>query len=224
MPFLLIEIRGYSAIGAGAVLLPTVLCIVVLSRWAGAMATRIGARPMLVAGPFLAAIGFLIFGLADVRGDYWIDLFPPAMIVGFGLAATVAPLSTTVMAAAPASHSGVASAINNAVSRTASLVAIPILGVIVLAAFNADLDRRFDGLGVSNELREQLTGERLKLAAAEISENVAPPLRQALVASIDAAFLVGYRRAMFVTAALAVLAAIFGGLLIKAPVGGRRDE
>ncbi len=224
LPFLLIEIRGYSAIGAGAVLLPTVLCIVVLSRWAGAMATRIGAQPMLVAGPSLAAIGFLMFGLADVHGDYWIDLFPPAMIVGLGLVATVAPLSTTVMAAAPASHSGVASAINNAVSRTASLVAIPILGVIVLAAFNADLDRRFDGLSVSNELREQLSGERLKLAAAEIPENVAPPLRQALVASIDAAFLVGYRRAMFVTAALAVLAAIFGGLLIKAPVGGRRDE
>jgi len=224
LPFLLIEVRGYSAMGAGAVLLPTILCIVVLSRWAGTIANRIRPRTMLVAGPSLAAIGFLMFGFTDARGNYWTDLFPAAMVVGLGLAATVAPLSTTVMAAASASRSGVASAINNAVSRTASLIAIPILGVIVLAASNAELDRQFGGLGLSSELREQLSGERLKLAAAEIPETVGPSLRKALGASIDAAFLVGYRRAMFVTAALAILGAIFGALLIEAPHRGRRNE
>ena len=118
----------------------------------------------------LAAIGFALselsmFGLTNASGSYWSDLFPAAMIVVLGLAATVAPLSTTVMAAASASRSGVASAINNAVSRTASLIAIPILGVIVLSVFNADLDRRFDRIGLSAELREQLSQERLKLAA-----------------------------------------------------------
>ena len=84
LPFLLIEVRGYSAIGAGAVLLPTILCIVILSRWAGAMATKVGARTMLVVGPSLAAIGFLMFGLTNASGSYWSDLFPAAMIVGPG--------------------------------------------------------------------------------------------------------------------------------------------
>ena len=214
LPFLLIEVRGFSATGAGAVILPMILCIVLLSRKAGALATKIGARSMLVAGPLLAAVGFLMFGFVGAQGDYWLDLFPAAMFVGLGLAATVAPLSTTVMSAAASSRSGIASGINNAVSRTASLLAIPVLGIIVLTSFNTDLDRRFDRLGVSLDLRQEFVEERLKLAAAEVPRHVTPARRSELSAAIDQSFLTGYRRAMFITAALALIAALSSALLI----------
>src|SRR5215469_17184786 len=123
LPFVMISIDGYSATIAGAAMLPFIVLMVALSRLSGALVYRVGARTLLTVGPLLTALGFALLGvLSDLH--YWDAIFPSAVFVGIGMGLTVAPLTTTMMESVPAQHVGLASGINNAVSRIAGLLAI----------------------------------------------------------------------------------------------------
>jgi EmrB/QacA subfamily drug resistance transporter len=121
---------GYSAIKAGASLLPVTLLMLVLSGKMGALSAKYGPRFFMTAGPVLAGIGIL--SLLDLQpGDsYFGFLLPRVLVFGLGLATTVAPLTTTVMASVSETSSGIASAINNQVSRVAGLVVVALLGIL----------------------------------------------------------------------------------------------
>ncbi|MGA9272184.1 MAG: MFS transporter, partial [Candidatus Cybelea sp.] len=134
VPFVLINVHHYTPTAAGAALLPFVAIMVVLSRWSGGLVARIGARTPLVFGGTLAALGFLAFALPGTDGSYWTTFFPAATILGLGGALFVAPLTTTVMNSVGVEHAGVASGINNAVARTAGLIGVAVLGIVVTAA------------------------------------------------------------------------------------------
>lgn len=133
VPFVLINVHHYSPAAAGASLLPFVFIMVVSSRWSGGLVARIGARTPLVLGSALAALGFLAYALPGSGGSYWSTFFPAATLLGMGGALFVAPLTTAVMNAVPVEHAGIASGINNAVARTAGLIGIAALGIIVTA-------------------------------------------------------------------------------------------
>src|SRR5260370_9873872 len=105
------------------------------SRWSGGCLDRFGARPPLVIGPLLTAGGLALFAVSGVGGSYWIDVLPPMLIMGLGLAVSVAPLTAAVMSAVPARRIGVASGINNAVADIASLLAVAVFGAAALAIF-----------------------------------------------------------------------------------------
>jgi MFS family permease len=142
VPFVLINVHGYSPVTAGGALLPFVLVLGVASRWSSGLLSRTGARFPLLAGAILAAAGFAAFGIPGTDGSYWTTFFPAALLLGFGGALFVAPLTATVMDAVPASEVGIASGINNAVARAAGLIAIAALGLLLSSGVPHDAAAR----------------------------------------------------------------------------------
>ncbi|WP_246776708.1 MFS transporter [Microvirga sp. VF16] len=135
LPTALIEAHGYSAAKAGSVFLPFTLVMAVLSRLGGVMADRFGTRMLLTVGPLITGLGFALMAPAVLHGGYWLAIVPVMIVMGLGMGITVAPLSTTVMNAAPDERIGVASGINNAISRVAGLIAVAGLGVTATFGF-----------------------------------------------------------------------------------------
>jgi EmrB/QacA subfamily drug resistance transporter len=224
LPFDLIQVRGYSATAAGAALLPFVLLMFALSRWSGGLVDRYGARLPLIAGPALAAAGFALFAVPAASGGYWTALFPAILVLGLGMAVSVAPLTTTVMGAVEARHAGIASGINNAVSRCAGLLAIAVLGILMQGLFSRGLDRRLAAADLPPAVHAAIEQQRARLAAVEIPAGLADPARTRARAAVDRAFLDGFRGVMLTAAGLALLASLSAWWLIVKDSGQKMTK
>ncbi len=215
LPFNLIQVHGYSATEAGAALVPFVLFMFFLSRWSGGLVDRYGARLPLMIGPAVAGLGFAMFAFLASRDDYWTGFLPAILVLGLGMAISVAPLTATVMGAVEERHAGIASGINNAVSRSAGLLAVAAMGLMMLGFFGRGLDRRLDAAGLPPEARRAVDGQREKLAALEIPASLGEPVRARAEAAVDESFLDGYRGVMLTAAGLALLASLSAAWLIQ---------
>jgi EmrB/QacA subfamily drug resistance transporter len=215
LPFNLQQVQGYSPTAAGAALLPFTAVMFLLSRWAGGLIPRYGATLPLTVGPVIAAAGFFLFTLPGIGGSYWTTYFPAVLVLAVGMAITVAPLTTAVMGSVPSNRAGVASGINNAVARTAGLLAIAVLGVVVVAAFDGGLNSRLDALQPPAAVRQDLEQQRTRLAGAQIPPGVHGAERVALRRAIDEAFVDGFRAAMFIGAGLALASAVSAAVLVE---------
>ncbi len=215
LPFNLIQVRKFSATSAGAAFLPFILIMFLLSRWSGGLVGRYGARLPLVVGPIIAAVGFALFAVPGIDGSYWRTFFPAMVVLGLGMAISVAPLTTAVMGAVERGHAGVASGINNAVSRTAGLLSIAVFGIFVLHSFNVGLDRRLASINATPEIKAQLDVQRSKLVGAEIPSGADAATRAALERAVAESFVDGFRLTMFIAVALALASAASAWLLIE---------
>lgn len=215
LPFNFIELQGYSAARAGAAFLPLTLVMGSLSRWSGGLVDRYGARTPLIVGPTIAALGFAWFAVPGIGGSYWTTFFPGMVVLGFGMAIGVAPLTTTVMGTVDDRHAGTASGINNAVSRIAGMLAVALLGAIAIDLFGAALEARLDALPLAPEMRSALQAEVPRLAEARAPPELRGWARQSVEFAIDAAFLRSFRFVMLAAAGLALASAVCAAWTIR---------
>ena len=223
LPLNLIQVQGYDATEAGAANLPFILLLFFLSRWSGGLVDRFGPRLPLVVGPLVTAAGLLLFARPGVGGNYWSTFFPAILVMGFGMAVSVAPLTTTVMGAVQEQHAGLASGVNNAMSRVASVLSVAAFGPLILSGFIGSLDLRLRGMNLTADARAAVLEQSLRLGAAEVPEIVPLALHSELRAAFGEAFVTGYRNVIYTTAVLAVFAALAAAGMIRDEPKDRSD-
>jgi len=215
LPLNLIQVQHYSPTAAGAAVLPFIVIMSFLAGWSGGLVTRYGAKLPLVIGPVFTAVGYLFFLLPGIGGNYWTNFFPPVVVLGLGMAITVAPLTTTVMSSIAQNRAGIASGVNNAVARAASLVAIAVLGVVMLHVFKTNLDRKFIMTNLPASAMQSVQTQSTKLAAITVPENLDSGSQQLIRRVIDESFVSGFRWIMAIGAALAAASAATAFLSIR---------
>jgi EmrB/QacA subfamily drug resistance transporter len=223
-PLNLIQVQGYGATAAGAALLPFIAIMFALSRWTGRLVDVFGPKLPLMIGPLVAALGFALFAWPSVGGSYWRTFFPAVCMLGLGMAITVAPLTTTVMNAVESDRAGVASGVNNAVSRAAGLLAIALFGILMAAVFDRQLVDALHapvaGHTLPPELVQAVLQQRQQLAGITVPQGTDAAAADAVRQATSAAFVAGFRWVMGVCALLALLSSISAAWLI----GGKAGE
>jgi hypothetical protein len=218
-------VQGYSATEAGGALLPFVLTMFLLSRWAGGLVQRYGAKLPLVVGPLVAGAGFALFTLPGAdAGSYWTSFFPAVAVMSLGMTASVAPLTTTVMGAVEERHAGIASGVNNAVSRTAGLISIAVFGIVMTGVFAQNLNARLRPLDLSAETRAALEAQASRLATIDVQGELKGEARQGVTRAVEDSFVDGFRVVTLVCAALALLSGLSAWLLIEGRVRKMKGE
>ncbi len=202
-PMNLIQVQGYSPTETGAAALPMILLLFFLSRWSGGLVSRFGPRGPLIIGPLIVAGGFLMFGFFANGGSYWKNLMPAFSVLGFGMAITIAPLTTAVMSAVDRAHTGTASGINNAVARVGGVLAVALLGIVMVSAFSRDLQRSLTQLHLPPAVVNYIEANKIKLAGLELPD-LDPHTAAAVRAAITNAFVFGFRFVMLICAGLAL--------------------
>jgi EmrB/QacA subfamily drug resistance transporter len=217
LPFLLIQVHGYSATVAGLSFLPFTVIMGTLSRWSGGLIASIGARLPLIVGPIICAAGYGILAILGAGDSYVLSILLPLCVLAFGMVITVAPLTTAVINAVPAHRTGAASGINNSVASVASLLAVAVFGAVALAAYDRALDRTQASTAATPAVIQAIGKVRgqFVIAPAVIGLNgedraaAATALRAGLAEAIDSA--------MALAAILSLAAAFCAWLTIDPP-------
>jgi EmrB/QacA subfamily drug resistance transporter len=216
LPFLMMQVHGYSAFVAGSVFLPFVAMALLLGRLSGRLVARFGTKVPLVAASVAVVVGLLLFALAAGvgHGSYWTSFFPAMVVQGFGMALVITPLTTVALGSVESVHSGLASGVNNAMARVAGLLAVAVLGVFAFGAFSANLDARLESMDLPKGVRSELEAAKADLGAAEAPEGVDTRTAAKIESAIDASFVAAFRVVMVVSGGLALASALAAALLV----------
>jgi EmrB/QacA subfamily drug resistance transporter len=210
------QVGGYTPIEAGLSLLPVTIMMFLLARRFGALADRIGPHLFMAAGPMVAGVGLLLLVRTDASADYLTQILPGVLVFGLGLSATVAPLTATVLSSVEAGHSGLASGVNNAVSRIAGLIAIAALGAVISVAFQNRLDHDINPSQLAPSARASVAAARNRPLVIDVSGVPAADRPQVQTALVDAS-VHAFRIGMVVGGGLAILGGIVALIGIENP-------
>lgn len=216
LPLNLIQVQQYSATATGAATLPLMVLMFSLSRWSGGLVSRYGPRTPLIIGPLIVAAGFLLFAIPSVGGSYWRDYFIAFVVLGFGLAVSVAPLTTVVMNSVDQDRAGAASGINNAVARVAGVLAVAVLGIVMVSAFRSHLNHALTNLRLPPDVVRDIQSNEIKLAGIELPAGLDADTITAAHEEISRAFVFGFRLIMLICVALSVVSAAIARIMIPA--------
>jgi predicted MFS family arabinose efflux permease len=206
------QVAGYTALQAGAALVPVTAVMFTLSRRFGALAIRIGPRLPMTAGPLIAGGGLLLLGGVGTHPSYLADILPGVLLFSLGLSATVAPLTATVLSAVEQRRAGIASGVNNAVARIAGLVAIAVVGAVVASRFDAALDHRLPPAALDQA--------RTRPLVTQVPDSV-PPGQHAQARDVLAdASVSAFRAGIILSAALVAAGGVVSAVGVKNPGGG----
>ena len=206
-PLNLIQVQKYSATATGAAALPMILLMFALSRWSGGLVARYGAKIPLIAGPLVTAVGFLLFAIPGRQAYYWKAFFPAFVVLGLGMAITVAPLTTVVMNSVGQERAGTASGINNAVARVAGVLAVAVLGVVLVALFAHSLGSSLAALKLNDQIVYELQSNVARLGSLDAPAGTNPETAAAIRAAVAEAFVFAFRWIMVLCASLALASA-----------------
>lgn len=216
-PLNLIQVQGYSATAAGAAALPLILLMFFLSRWSGGLVARYGPRTPLIIGPLIAAFGFALFAAPSVGGSYWKIFFPAVVVLGFGMAVTVAPLTTVIMNSVNQDRVGTASGINNAVARVAGVLAVAVFGIVMVNAFAARLNHRLAQLSLPPGVSQGLKADAIKLAGLQVPAGLNPSAKGDIQESVGESFVFAFRMVMLICAGLSLASSAVAWHMIREP-------
>jgi EmrB/QacA subfamily drug resistance transporter len=213
-PLDLIQVQGYSTTATGAALLPFIVLMFLLSRWSGGLVAKYGAKPPLVIGPVIAALGFASFALPATASNYWTSFFPAMLVLGFGMAVTVAPLTTVVMSSVDEDRAGAASGVNNAVARVAGVLAVAVFGTVMIEAFGWRLSRNLGDLHLRVETVQFLLTNQSRLAALQAPAGLDPASNSAIKQAVAKSFVFGFQIVMLICSGLAIASALIARKMV----------
>ena len=201
LPFVMIQAHGYNALQTALATLPIGVCMVVLSRVAPVLVNAIGARAVLTIGPAITTVGYLLLAFLAPMQSYWIGFFPGIVVLGIGMGITVAPLTTCVITSVAPDHIGIASGINNAVSRIAGLLAIAAFTIVLAAIYVASMERSLNAMQATSAERAAAAAQSDRLGGAHFAN---PEMQRASISAFEN----GYRGIAIGCAILSALAAL----------------
>ncbi|MGN6815622.1 MAG: MFS transporter [Solirubrobacterales bacterium] len=211
------QVAGYSPLEAGLATTPISIILFVLSpRW-GKLASGVGPRLPMTVGPIVGGVGLLLMLRIGSGADYATDVLPAVLVFGLGLSATVAPLTATVLDSVPEHHVGIASGINNGVSRVAGLLAIAVLGAVISAHFGSVLDTNLGDRPLSPKAAQTVSDAKARPLAVAETEHLPPAEARRLEAASADAATSGFHLGVFIAGLLMIAGGIASGVGIENP-------
>jgi len=216
----LVQAQGYSQLQSGLTFLPFTLLMIGIARLAGSWADRSGPRLLLIVGPATTGVGLLILSfIGQTKGpsDYWTSFFPGILVFGLGMSFTVAPLTTAVMRSVEDEYSGIASGVNNAMTRIANVFANAIFGALAVLLFTGALNTRLSDVPLDKKSKQAAMAQAVDLGNAKPPAGISGHDRTVIEAAYHAGFIDTYGSIMRLASALAFLGALMTVALIKDP-------
>jgi EmrB/QacA subfamily drug resistance transporter len=214
----LVQVQGYSQLQSGLTFLPFTVLMVLLARLAGSLADKIGPRWLLITGPAIAGCGLLILsfiGQTNGPSAYYTTFFPGIVVLGLGMACTVAPLTATVMGAVSEHFSGTASGINNALSRISGVFANAIFGAMAVLFFSGSLQDGLASLALNNSTKQEVMQQVPELGNAAVPPSLNAREKEKIRALYHSSFIAAYSRIMRIAGMLGFAAALMSCFFIR---------
>jgi EmrB/QacA subfamily drug resistance transporter len=211
------QTAGYSPIEAGLATTPVSVIMFVLSPRFGKIATGIGPRVPMTVGPIVAGIGLLLLMRVDAQGNYVSDVLPGILVFGFGLTATVAPLTATALNSVEERYVGIASGINNGVSRVAGLLAIAVLGAVIAAKFTSTIDSDLSGTRLTPKAERAVNEARDKSLASADTSGLPPAEAARVQSATDNASEEAFHMGIAVGGILMIVGGVIAGFGLRNP-------